>query len=129
MDKWQINSVVAIIGAFLINIYGGWDLLMQSLVIICIIDYITGLLAAMYEGKLASKIGFKGIIKKVCMFAVVAVACTIACMTKQELIRPVVIMFYISNEGISILENVGKTGVKYPKQLKNILKEFREKKK
>ena len=127
MEKWQINSITAIICTFLCNLFGGWDSMMQTLVIICIIDYVTGILAAIYQGKLSSKIGFRGIIKKICMFAVVAVACIIAKQMKIDLLRTATITFYISNESISILENVGRTNVKYPKKLKNILKEFRDK--
>ncbi len=127
MEKWQINGVIAVLGTLLINIFGGWDTLMQMLVIICIIDYTTGILSAIYEGNLSSKIGYKGIIKKVGMFSVVAVACIISTMTKTDLLREATIIFYISNEGISILENVGKTGVRYPKKLKAILKQCREK--
>ena len=127
MEKWQINSIIATVGTCLISLFGGWDSMMQALVIICAIDYTTGLLAAIYNGKLSSKIGYKGIIKKICMFAIVAVACILDDPMKTELLREVTILFYISNEAISILENVGKTGVKYPKKLKNILKELRDK--
>ena len=127
MEKWQINSIIAIICSFLCNLFGGWDALLQTLIIICITDYSTGILAAMYQGKLSSKIGYRGIIKKICMFAVVALSCIIAEYLKSDLIRTVTITFYISNEAISILENVSRTGVKYPRMLKSILKELCDK--
>jgi toxin secretion/phage lysis holin len=127
MNKAQINSVVAIIGTFFNNLFGGWDNMMQTLVIVCIIDYITGVFAAIYEGRLSSKIGYKGIIKKICMFTIVALAVSLDKATSNELIHTAAIAFYISNEGISILENVGKTGVCIPEKIKNILKELRGK--
>ncbi len=80
----------------------------------------TGLLASAYEGKLSSKIGFRGIAKKVMIFAIVAVAHLIdTAIGENHLIRDVAIYFYLANELLSILENAGRTGLPVPSQIKN----------
>jgi toxin secretion/phage lysis holin len=93
-----------------------------------LLDYFTGILSAGYHGKLSSKIGYQGIIKKVSIFVVVAVACMVSKATNTDLIRNATIIFYISNEGISILENVGTCGVEYPEALKKLLDKLKDKK-
>lgn len=121
MQKWHINSILAGIGGFLANLYGGWDTMLQLLVAVIVVDYVTGVLAGIYNHTLSSAIGYKGIIKKVGIFAVVLIACLISKSVGNDIIRSITMAFYISNEGISILENVGKCGVKYPQKLRDIL--------
>jgi toxin secretion/phage lysis holin len=123
----KIKLTLAILGGFAANIMGGWDTMLKTLVLLVAIDYATGVLAAIYQKKVSSSIGYKGIIKKVGIFLIVTVASTVDQCFASELIRSVTILFYISNEGISILENVGKTGVKYPKQIKKILLQLNDK--
>lgn len=122
----KIKLMLATIGGAVGNLMGGWDAMLKALIVLVLLDYLTGILAAMYNHKLSSDIGYKGIIKKVGIFAVVTVASLIDDSVGLELIRNITVVFYIANEGISILENVGNTGVKYPKKLKNILKQLRE---
>jgi toxin secretion/phage lysis holin len=100
--------------------------MLKTLVMLIVIDYVTGILGAVYKRKLSSSVGYKGIIKKVGIFAIVAVASMVSECFKIDLIRSITITFYIVNECISILENVGKTGVKYPKKLRQILEQLKD---
>lgn len=122
----KIKLLIAVIGGLLADVMGGWDIMLKTLVILVIVDYATGVLAAIYKHKLSSAIGYKGIIKKTGIFAIVLVASLIGKCFDSEIIRSVTIVFYVANEGISILENVGKTGVKYPKKLKQILDQLKD---
>jgi toxin secretion/phage lysis holin len=125
----EYKIIFAIITGYIANFLGGWDTMLNTLITFVIIDYMTGILAAIFLQKLSSAIGYKGIIKKIGIFAVVAVATMMDNCFGSELIRNITISFYLSNEGISILENVGKTGVKYPPKLKCILKQLKDDKK
>jgi toxin secretion/phage lysis holin len=108
---------ISTVGSFL---FGGWPALLQVLLMFIVIDYVTGLIAAAYSGKLSSRVGFKGIAKKIIMIAMVAVAYGIdLVLGGSSFFRDAVIYFYIINELISILENAGKVGLPLP----NVLKE------
>lgn len=102
---------------------GGCDGFLYALLTFVIIDYATGVMLAVVDKKISSRIGFRGIFKKVLMFAMVGIANiadkNIIC--NGEAIRTAVIFFYLSNEGISIIENSVKIGLPVPEQLKNIL--------
>ena len=101
--------------------------MIKTIVFLAVIDYITGIIKAVYLKELSSEIGFKGLLKKIVMFIVIAVAFVI-----QQLIggtvplREVVIMFYIANESLSLLENAA-IFVPIPDKLKNILLQLRDK--
>lgn len=101
-------------------IIGGCDILFKTLLVFIIIDYITGLLRAIYTKKLSSKIGAKGIIKKVgYVFIVILAALLDKLLNSTGNIRNIVIYMFIANEGISILENWTSMGIKIPKILKD----------
>ena len=101
-------------------IIGGCDILFKTLLVFIIIDYITGLLRAIYTKKLSSKIGAKGIIKKVgYIFIVILAALLDQLLNSTGNIRNIVIYMFIANEGISILENWTSMGIKIPKILKD----------
>lgn len=101
-------------------IIGGCDILFKTLLVFIIIDYITGLLRAIYTKKLSSKIGAKGIIKKVgYIFIVILAALLDQLLNSTGNIRNIVIYMFIANEGISILENWTCMGIKIPKILKD----------
>jgi len=119
----MIKAKVAILicGTTLAQLFGGWDVLLKTLVYLTAIDYITGFLAGAYLGKLSSNIGFKGIIKKVAMFSIVLVACIVSEGFQTEIVRNATIIFYISNEGLSVLENVTKIDVVIPDKLRKFL--------
>jgi toxin secretion/phage lysis holin len=114
----KIGSTVT--GATVGYLFGGWDALLQILLVFVCIDYISGLLASGVEGRLSSKVGFKGIAKKVMIFALVAVAHMIdKALGESHIFRDSVIFFYLGNELISILENAGRTGLPVPDQIKS----------
>ena len=122
----KTKLLIGFAGGLMAQALGGWDIMLKTLVMLIVIDYATGLLGAVYRRKLSSAVGYKGIIKKVGIFAIVAVASMVSECFKIDLIRSITITFYIVNECISILENVGKTGVKYPKKLKQILEQLKD---
>ena len=112
------KSIVAVFGAIITFLLGGWSPLLQVLVIFIIIDYALGVLVAFTHGELNSEIGFKGIAKKVIILSLVAVAYAIdTIMGDNTFTRDAVIFFYIANELISILETAGKTNLPIPKAL------------
>ena len=129
MDKmfnW-ISVIFGFIGGFFSYWLGGWDVLLKAIVFLAVVDYITGLIKAVYLKVLSSETGFKGLLKKIVMFIVIAVSFSI-----QELIgntiplREVVIMFYICNEALSLLENAA-VFVPIPDKLRDVLIQLREK--
>ena len=108
-----------VVGEFL----GSFDDLLYALIAFVVADYITGVLKAIAEKNLSSAIGFKGICKKVCIFTLVGVAnvLDVHIIGSGCILRSAVIFFYISNEGISIIENATKIGLPIPQQLQNTL--------
>ena len=115
------------ISSFFSYLWGGADLLLKVLIILVVFDYITGILAAIYTKTLSSRVGFKGILKKIVIMIFVATAHWIGVVTGAESIRCVVISFYIANEGISILENGGRMDIPVLSKLKDILEQFKDK--
>lgn len=110
-------------------LFGAYDGLLCALITFVIIDYILGVLCASYNKELSSKKGFRGIIRKVVIFTVVAVATVIGVniLNIGLLIRDAVIGFYLFNEGVSILENCSILGVKIPKSLLDSLLQVKNK--
>lgn len=100
---------------------GGHDSLLQILIGFVVIDYLSGVAVGIKNKNLSSRAGFYGIIKKIFIFSVIYMAHLADMATGTETIRNVAVLFYISNEGISILENLGEIGVKYPQKIKDIL--------
>ena len=93
-----------------------------------IIDYLTGISSAIYNKKLSSKIGFKGIIKKFCYFLVVALSVVVDNLTGQNgIIRSLVIYCFIANDGISIIENMSELDIKLPQKLIDTLEQLKKK--
>ena len=126
--KYFFNNFVSLALTYLIYLLGGFDVSLKSLVIVMIIDYITGVLAAFYTKKLSSKIGFKGIIKKFSYFLVVALSVVIDNLIgKTGIIRTLVIYFFVANDGLSIIENMSRMGVKLPKKLIESLDQMKNK--
>ena len=124
--KNTINTIqlfFTAIGGYLGYILGGLDGFLYALIAFVVIDYITGLMAAIVERKLSSEIGFRGICKKVLIFTMVAIGHILDSKIIGEggAIRTAVIFFYLSNEGISIIENSIRIGLPVPQKLKNIL--------
>lgn len=105
-----------------------FDAILKTLLLFILIDYITGVLKAINKKKLSSKIGLKGIISKITILLVVALATSLDSVFNIEAIRYLTIGFYVANEGISILENIGELGIPYPEKLKEVLKQLHSKK-
>ena len=118
------SAIGGVIGWYL----GGFDGFLYALIAFVVADYITGVLVATMEKKLSSSVGFKGILRKVCIFILVGIGNLLDRYVFGEagVLRTAVIFFYLSNEGISILENAGHLGVKYPKKLKNVLAQLHD---
>ena len=118
------------LGGALGAVLGGMDGFIMALMLFVIIDYFTGVLVAIEQHMLSSEVGFKGIAKKVAIFCLVAIATVIDANIIKEgsVVRMSVIFFYLSNEGISILENVSMLGLPVPKKLKNVLEQLKEEK-
>lgn len=118
MERYY-KTGITILGAVVGFLYGGWSILLQVILVMTIADYITGLAASSVEGKLSSKVGFRGIIKKVLIFIIVAVAHTIDQVIGQgDMVMDAACFFYISNELLSIIENCGRAGLPVPEALK-----------
>lgn len=116
----------AAVGTAIISFLGGWDMLLYALLVCIVVDYVTGVIVAIAEKTLSSAVGFKGIAKKVFILILVGLATLIGQSVGNEGIRSLVILFYIANEGISILENAGKLDVPYPQKLKDILAQLKK---
>ena len=121
-----IKSIASIIATVFIYIFGGWDIALQSLVVVIVLDYMTGLSKAFVRKQISSSIGLKGIVKKVAILALVAVATIVDRLAGETgMIRTLVIYYLVANEGISIIENVAAMGLWVPKILKDRLKQLR----
>lgn len=109
MEKYfnEISICIGLIGGVLVNYLGGMDVILHTILFLVIVDYITGLAKAWKQKKISSEIGFLGLLKKAMIFIVIAISVEIEKLTNHNIpLREVVIMFYISNEGISLLENL-----------------------
>lgn len=120
------NTIFTFIGGVLGWFLGGFDTLIYALIAFVTIDYITGVWLAILEKKVSSDIGFKGISRKTMIFVLVALGNIIDQLVigKGSTIRCMLIMFYLSNEGISIIENAGKMGLPLPQKLKEVLQQL-----
>ena len=121
------SIIVGFAGGFLSSMLGGLDKILIALVTLMILDYVTGICKAIVNKKLSSAVGFKGIIKKVMILVIVAVAVVIEGVVGDVMpIREIVIVFYLCNEAISLLENASEF-VPIPVKLKDMLIQLREK--
>lgn len=126
--KHLISNIVSVILTTFVYLVGGIDNAMQSLLIVIVIDYLTGIVSAIYNKELSSKIGFKGILKKISYLFVVALSVVIDNLTGQSgLIRTLVIYFFVANDGLSIIENMAEMGVKLPQKLIDSLEQIKKK--
>lgn len=130
MEKYfnMISVIAGIIGGFICKFLGGWDMLLGVIVTLVVLDYCTGVLKAIYNKKLSSEVSYKGIIKKVFIFIVIATACQIQKVMSNAIpLREMTLVFFITNEAISLLENAGEF-IPIPEQLKSVLVQLRDKK-
>ena len=114
-------------GGLFFYAFGGWDILLKTIIFLAITDYITGWMKAIYTKELSSEIAFRGIIKKIMMFFVISVGYRIQVLFGDTIpLREVVISFYICNEGLSFLENAA-VFIPIPEKIKKVLLQLREK--
>ena len=115
-------------GGWLGYFLGGCDGLLLALVLFAVADYITGVMCAVADKKLSSEVGFKGICRKVIIFMLVGVAHVIDVnvIATGSVLRTAVIFFYLSNEGVSLLENAGHLGLPIPEKLKIVLEQLHD---
>ena len=127
-DIWTwVQLAFSAIGGFLGYFLGGMDGFLYALIAFVVIDYITGLMVAAIQKKVSSEVGFKGICKKVLIFILVGVANIVdkQIIGNGSAIRTAVIFFYLSNEGISILENTALIGLPVPQKLRDVLEQLK----
>lgn len=125
--NWTQLSLAAL-GGFLGWFLGGVDGFLYALVAFVVIDYVTGIMCAIVDRVLSSEIGYRGIFKKVLIFALVGVAHIIDqnIIGDGSIIRTAVIFFYLSNEGISIIENATRLGLPIPEKLRDVLEQLKD---
>lgn len=132
--KNSVLTALAAVGGFLADRLGGWDALLQVLVALMVADYLTGLVVAgvfkrsphTESGALSSHAGFKGIVKKCAALLLIYIGVLLDRAIGEAVVRSALIIFFIGNEGLSLLENVGLMGVKYPQFLQKMLEALRE---
>lgn len=129
-DFWNVIQLVfTAVGGWLGYFLGGCDGLLYALIAFVVIDYITGVMCAIAEKKLSSEVGFKGICRKVLIFLLVGIGNIIDVQVIQtgSVLRTAIIFFYISNEGVSLLENAAHLGLPVPEKIKVVLKQLHDK--
>lgn len=128
-EFWNmIQFLFAGIGGWLGYFLGGCDGLLIALLLFVITDYITGVMCAIADKKLSSAVGFKGICRKVLIFLIVGIAniLDMQVIGTGSVLRTAVIFFYISNEGVSLLENAGHLGLPIPVKIKSVLEQLHD---
>ena len=128
MNKaWKIKMLSGLVGGLLSALFGEPDTFLYTLLFCICADYLTGILAAIYRKKLNSKIGFRGILKKVMILTIVALSHRLGEMVDFPTLRVVICTFYIANESLSVLENATYMNIPYSKKLKTVLEQLKEK--
>lgn len=128
-------AVLSAIGGLAAHALGGWDMLIKCLLVFIVTDYITGLTVAFVfhrskktpGGGASSEVCFRGIVKKICILVLVGISVCMDNILGTGYIRFVTIMFFIGNEGLSILENMQAMGVPFPRFVKEALEQMRDK--
>ena len=122
MDKifnWT-STVIGLVGGFFAALFGKWDSILWALLVIMVLDYLTGIIKAVYTKTMSSEIGFKGLLKKITILIIVALSNVL-----QQVTGDNVAIREIANEGISVLENVAVIYPRMPKKIKDILLQLR----
>lgn len=128
MMKITLNNIMSVILTTFIYLLGGVDVALQCLLVMIILDYISGIVSAIYNKNLDSKIGLKGILKKFMYLVIVCVSVIIdKIVGNTGVVRTLVIYFFVANDGLSIIENMGKMGIPLPKKLIDTLNQLKNK--
>lgn len=128
-EFWAMcQFVFTVTGGWLGYFLGGCDGLLFTLFVFVIADYITGFMCAIADKKLSSEVGFRGIMRKVIIFLLVGIAqmVDINVIRNGSVLRTAVIFFYLSNEGVSVLENAAHLGLPVPEKLKDVLEQLHD---
>ena len=128
-EFWNsIQLVFTAVGGWLGYFLGGCDGLIYTLLAFVVLDYVTGIMCAVVDKRLSSQIGFKGLFKKVLIFALVGVAhlLDVQILCAVGVLRTAVIFFYLSNEGVSLIENAAHLGLPIPAKLKAVLEQLHD---
>lgn len=128
-EFWNtIQLIFTGIGGWLGYFLGGWDGLLYALIAFVVIDYITGVMCAISDRTLSSEVGFKGICRKVLIFLLVGIVhiLDVNVIGSGGVLRTAVIFFYISNEGVSLLENAAHLGLPVPEKIKVVLEQLHD---
>ena len=128
-EFWNvIQLVLAAIGGWLGWFLGGCDGLLFALIAFVAVDYITGVMCAIVDKNLSSAVGFKGICRKVLIFLLVGIAHILDAQVigAGSVLRTAIIFFYLSNEGVSLLENAAHLGLPVPEKLKEVLQQLHD---
>lgn len=126
MEHW-FNAIVSTIATTFVFLIGGFDVAMSCLLIAIALDYVSGILKAFINKNLSSEIGLKGILKKVGILVIVMLGVLVDRVAGETgAIRTLVIYYFVANEGLSIIENLGEAGLPIPKKLKNALKALKK---
>ena len=121
-----IQIAFSAIGGFIGWLLGGFDGFLYALIAFAMIDYITGVMCAISDKRLSSEVGFKGICRKVLIFVLVGIGnlVDVYVLGEARVLRTAVIFFYLSNEGVSLLENSAHLGLPIPQKLKSVLEQL-----
>jgi len=125
----KLQLAFSAIGGWLGYFLGGVDGLMTALIIFMVTDYVTGLMCAIVDKQLSSRVGFKGLFKKMLIIILVGIAhiVDLHVVGTGEALRSAVICFYLSNEGVSVMENASRLGLPIPEKLKAVLAQLHDK--
>lgn len=125
--KQIINSILSFLGTACIYLFGKFDIALQCFLVVVVLDYITGVLNAGYNKRLSSKIGLKGIFKKIALLCLIALAVVIDKITGADgIVRTLIIYYLVANEGLSIIENLGEMNIIIPEFIKEKLEQLKD---
>ena len=131
MDKIGIDKFISLIASevatIFIYLFGGIDVALTCLIVAIILDYVSGMIKAYNKKQLSSKIGFSGILKKIGILILVMLSVLVDRVTGNTgAIRTLVIYYFVANEGLSVLENLGESGIPIPNAIKKALKVLKD---
>lgn len=125
--KEYLCAILATVSYLFIYLLGGWDVALQCLLLAIVFDYISGMIKAYHTRTISSKIGFHGILKKVSVLLIVMLGVLVDRVTGNTgAVRTLVIYYFVANEGLSVIENLGQSGVPIPDSIKKALKALKK---